>query len=225
MTDVSARPRPRPRPMRNTRSGTAAADARPAPVLGCPNPRRLARHCPLAVRDAHLPYAVTTCTSDMSRYGRLCLCRLVLQVVVLYRKSSSSGDGWRRRPLAGRSHPRAASSWWVARILLGDSDREQLVCVLRQRYAAGRFDLDDLRRRAEIVCTAVYRDEAQPALDGLPSIAGGRAPAVPAARGPAPGRMAASAAVTPRRAGGSRLGADGRTVPRPVQRHDHAGLG
>ncbi len=61
----------------------------------------------------------------------------------------------------------------MARILLGDSDGERLVSVLRQHYAAGRFDLDDLRRRAEIVYTAVYRDEAQWALDGLPSVAEG----------------------------------------------------
>jgi len=60
----------------------------------------------------------------------------------------------------------------MARILLGDSDREHLVSVLRQHYAAGRFDLDDLRRRAEIVYTAVYRDEARPALDGLPPVGG-----------------------------------------------------
>jgi hypothetical protein len=60
----------------------------------------------------------------------------------------------------------------VARILLGDSDREYLVSVLREHYAAGRFDLDDLRRRTEIVYAAAYRDEAQPALDGLPPIPG-----------------------------------------------------
>jgi len=60
----------------------------------------------------------------------------------------------------------------VARILLGDSDRDYLVSVLREHYSAGRLNLDDLRLRAEIVYAATYRDEAQAALDGLPAIAG-----------------------------------------------------
>ena len=64
----------------------------------------------------------------------------------------------------------------MARVLLGDSDREYLVSVLRQHYAAGRFDLEDLRRRAEIVYAAAYRDEAQPALEGLPPVAGAEPP-------------------------------------------------
>lgn len=60
----------------------------------------------------------------------------------------------------------------MARILLGDSDRDRLVAVLREHYAAGRLTLEDLRRRAGIVYAAAYRDEARAALDGLPETAG-----------------------------------------------------
>lgn len=59
----------------------------------------------------------------------------------------------------------------MERILLGDSDRDQLVSWLREHYAAGRLNLDELRRRAGIVYAAAYRDEAQAALDGLPAVA------------------------------------------------------
>jgi hypothetical protein len=67
----------------------------------------------------------------------------------------------------------------VARTLLGDSERDQLVSVLREHYAAGRLSLDELRRRAELVYASAYLDEAQAALAELPAIAG-PAPAGPA---------------------------------------------
>jgi hypothetical protein len=60
----------------------------------------------------------------------------------------------------------------VARILLGDSDRDRLVSTLREHYAEGRLSLEDLRRRAGIVYAAAYRDEARAALDGLPDTVG-----------------------------------------------------
>jgi hypothetical protein len=61
--------------------------------------------------------------------------------------------------------------------LLGDSERDRFVAVLREHYAAGRLSLDDLRRRAEIVLAAAYRDEAESALAELPVTAAGGADA------------------------------------------------
>jgi Domain of unknown function (DUF1707) len=55
-----------------------------------------------------------------------------------------------------------------ARTLLGDSERDRFVAVLREHYAAGRLSLEDLRRRAEIVLAAAYLDEAAGAMAGLP---------------------------------------------------------
>ncbi len=59
----------------------------------------------------------------------------------------------------------------MARTLLGDSERDQLVSVLREHYAVGRLSLDELRRRAGIVYASKYRDEALAALTELPLIA------------------------------------------------------
>jgi hypothetical protein len=61
------------------------------------------------------------------------------------------------------------------RVLLGDSERDRFVAVLREHYAAGRLGLDDLRRRVEIVLAAAYRDEAESALAELPMTAAGSA--------------------------------------------------
>jgi DUF1707 SHOCT-like domain len=54
------------------------------------------------------------------------------------------------------------------RSLLGDADRERLIVLLREHYAAGRLDLDDLRHRVGVVLAAVYAEEAAVALAGLP---------------------------------------------------------
>jgi hypothetical protein len=54
---------------------------------------------------------------------------------------------------------------------LGDADRDRLVTVLREHYAAGRMDLEELRRRVGIVLAAAYADEAAAALVDLPPIA------------------------------------------------------
>jgi hypothetical protein len=59
----------------------------------------------------------------------------------------------------------------VARTLLGDAERDQLTAALREHYAAGRLDLDGLRRRVAVVIEASYLDEAQAALAELPAIA------------------------------------------------------
>jgi hypothetical protein len=57
------------------------------------------------------------------------------------------------------------------RSLLGDADRDRLVAVLREHYAAGRMDTEELRRRVGIVLAAAYADEAAQALADLPPLA------------------------------------------------------
>jgi len=57
------------------------------------------------------------------------------------------------------------------RLLLGDADRERLVALLREHYAEGRLDLDDLRRRVGVVLGAAYAEQAAVALADLPPAA------------------------------------------------------
>jgi hypothetical protein len=52
----------------------------------------------------------------------------------------------------------------------GDADRDRLVAVLREHYALGRLDIDELTRRVEIVLAAGYADEAAAALNDLPPL-------------------------------------------------------
>ncbi len=73
------------------------------------------------------------------------------------------------------------------RILLGDSERDRFVALLREHYAAGRLSLEELRRRAEIVLAAAYLVEAESALAELPAAAS-QAPAEPAGPGQEPRR-------------------------------------
>lgn len=54
------------------------------------------------------------------------------------------------------------------RSLLGDADRERLIVLLREHYAAGRLDLDGLRHRLGVVLAAAYAEEAAVALADLP---------------------------------------------------------
>jgi Domain of unknown function (DUF1707) len=75
------------------------------------------------------------------------------------------------------------------RLLLGDADRERLVALLREHYAAGRLDLDDLRDRVGVVLAAAYAEQAAAALDGLPPIGVPDTPGV-GRRGAARGRHA-----------------------------------
>jgi Domain of unknown function (DUF1707) len=67
------------------------------------------------------------------------------------------------------------------RHLARDADRERLVGILREHYALGVLDLDELNRRVEIVLAARYAEDAAGAVADLPPIAG------PAAGGPGPG--------------------------------------
>jgi Domain of unknown function (DUF1707) len=61
----------------------------------------------------------------------------------------------------------------LPRALLGDADRERLAGLLREHYAHGRLDLDELRRRVGIVLAADYADEAAATLADLPPLGGG----------------------------------------------------
>jgi hypothetical protein len=69
-----------------------------------------------------------------------------------------------------------------------DADRERLIAALREHYARGEIELDELSRRVGIVLAATYADEAAAALTGLsqPTLPGSftprRAPAAPARR-------------------------------------------
>lgn len=48
-----------------------------------------------------------------------------------------------------------------------DADRERLLAALREHYARGELELDELSRRVGIVLAATYADEATAALAGL----------------------------------------------------------
>jgi len=66
------------------------------------------------------------------------------------------------------------------RHLARDADRERLVGVLREQYALGALDLDELNRRVGLVLAAEYAEDAALAVADLPLIAG------PPAGGPGP---------------------------------------
>jgi hypothetical protein len=69
------------------------------------------------------------------------------------------------------------------RRLAGEADREQLVAVLREHYALGQLDDDELDRRVGAVLSARYMDEAASAVADLPQLAApGTAAARPAKR-------------------------------------------
>jgi hypothetical protein len=51
-----------------------------------------------------------------------------------------------------------------------DADRERLIVLLREHYARGELELDELSRRVGIVLAATYTDEADAALTGLSAL-------------------------------------------------------
>jgi Domain of unknown function (DUF1707) len=53
-----------------------------------------------------------------------------------------------------------------------DADRERLIVLLREHYARGELELDELSRRVGIVLAATYADEAAAAVTGLPPLTG-----------------------------------------------------
>ena len=54
------------------------------------------------------------------------------------------------------------------RSLAGDADRERLLGVLREHYARGQLDLDEMSRRVGVVLASAYTDEAAAAVTDLP---------------------------------------------------------
>ena len=68
---------------------------------------------------------------------------------------------------------------------LGDADRDRLTAVLREHYALGRLEHDELSRRVEIVLAADYADQAAAALQDLPPL---DVPGLGTAPGAVPGK-------------------------------------
>ena len=79
------------------------------------------------------------------------------------------------------------------RPLAAEADRERLVALLREHYAVGQFDLDELDRRVGVVLGARYLDEAASVVADLPRLAGQGT----AAPGPARRRRGHAQAATP----------------------------
>lgn len=68
------------------------------------------------------------------------------------------------------------------RPLAAEADRERLVALLREHYAVGQFDLDELDRRVGVVLGARYLDEAAAVVADLPRVAPPGTAAPPPAR-------------------------------------------
>ncbi len=68
---------------------------------------------------------------------------------------------------------------------LGDADRDRLIALLREHYALGRLDLDQLSSRVETVLAAEYAHQAAAALADLPPSGPGQAAGPGSAAGPA----------------------------------------
>ena len=69
------------------------------------------------------------------------------------------------------------------RRLASEADREQLIALLREHYALGQLDDDELDRRVGTVLSARYMDEAASAVADLPRLlAPGTAAGRPARR-------------------------------------------
>jgi Domain of unknown function (DUF1707) len=81
-----------------------------------------------------------------------------------------------------------------ARALARDADRERLIAKLREHYARGELDLDELDRRVGIVLAVTYVDEAAAAVADLPQLAG---PAAGSGSGKRRSRRGHAQAATP----------------------------
>ena len=57
------------------------------------------------------------------------------------------------------------------RSLVADADREHLLRLLREHYAQGHLDLDEMSRRVGVVLASTYSDEAAAAVTDLPLLA------------------------------------------------------
>ncbi|HKA97361.1 MAG TPA: DUF1707 domain-containing protein [Streptosporangiaceae bacterium] len=56
------------------------------------------------------------------------------------------------------------------RSLVSEADRERLLGLLREHYARGQLDLDEMSRRVGIVLASGYSDEAAVAVTDLPPL-------------------------------------------------------
>jgi hypothetical protein len=54
------------------------------------------------------------------------------------------------------------------RSLVSEADREQLLGLLREHYAHGQLDLNEMSRRVGVVLASTYSDEAMAAVTDLP---------------------------------------------------------
>lgn len=114
----------------------------------------------------------------------------------------------------GSSGPVGSGGAGGPRPLVAEADRERLLALLREHYAAGLFGLEDLDRRVGVVLGARYLDEAAAAVADLPG-----APAAGTASALGPG----SSAQGPAGPAGSPSTMPGRSAPRRVRRgHAHA---
>jgi hypothetical protein len=72
------------------------------------------------------------------------------------------------------------------RSLISDADREQLLSLLREHFARGQLDIDEMSRRVGVVLASTYSDEASAAVTDLPLLgrmASGEPPPARAGRG------------------------------------------
>jgi hypothetical protein len=53
-----------------------------------------------------------------------------------------------------------------------DAGRERLLALLREHYARGQLDLDEMSRRVGVVLASAYSDEAAAAVTDLPLLTG-----------------------------------------------------
>jgi len=70
------------------------------------------------------------------------------------------------------------------RSVLDEAGRERLLSLLREHYARGHLDLDEMSRRVGVVLAAAYADQATAAVTDLPLLGAGPA----AARASRPGQ-------------------------------------
>jgi hypothetical protein len=55
---------------------------------------------------------------------------------------------------------------------VSDADRERLLVLLREHYARGQLELDEMSRRVGVVLASAYSDEAAAAVTDLPLLGG-----------------------------------------------------
>jgi hypothetical protein len=99
------------------------------------------------------------------------------------------------------------------RSIASEADRERLLYRLREHFALGQLDLDDMSRRVGVVLASTYIDEAAGAVSDLPLLAG------VASGEPAPGR-ADRPRLGQRRRHAQRMAPAAGWVPTPEQFRD-----